>query len=216
MKGTLVPDMSTKATVEDPAAGLFPKTRRAVLALLYGHPGERFYLRRIVNETGLAIGQVQRELQVLSGAGVISRREEEGRVYFQADEQCPIHQELRGIVRKTMGAAAAIHESLRPLERRIRAAFVFGSTARGEETAASDVDLMVVGDVSFAGAAEAVRKAEQRIGREVNLVVYPGEELKAKAQAGHHFVLEVLRGEKIFLIGGEGELGAVLEEPVDS
>jgi uncharacterized protein len=183
---------------------------------MYGHPDERLYLRRIVNETGLAIGQVQRELKVLCGAGVISRSEEEGRVYFQANERCPIHQELRALVRKSMGAAAALGEALRPLASKVHAAFVFGSISRGEETRGSDVDLMVVGDVSFAEVSEAIKKAEQRIGREVILVVYPLEELNAKAHAGHHFILQVLRGEEVFLAGGERELGAVLEEPVDS
>jgi len=215
-RGTFVPEMSTKDLVQDPAVGLFPKTRRAVLALLYGRPGEQFYLRRIVKETGLAMGQVQRELNVLCSSGVISRREEQGRVFFEADESCPIFPELRGIVRKTMGAAAALGEVLRPLESRAQVAFIFGSVARGEESQVSDVDLMVVGDASFSEVAQAVRKAEKAIGRDVNVVVYPPRELKEKAGNEHHFVLQVLGGEKVFVIGGERELGALLEEPVDS
>jgi uncharacterized protein len=211
LKGTIVPELSTKAITEGPATALFPKTRRAVLALLYSHPDEVYYLRRIVDVTGLAMGQVQRELSLLCEAGIISRQESDRHVYFGADKRCPIYEELRGIVAKTMGAASVIREALGPLSSRIAVAFVYGSVARRDETSASDIDLMVTGEATFGEVAEAVRSMEARLCREVNVTVYPADELRAKALQGHHFIKQVLQQEKLFVIGGERELAALLE-----
>ncbi len=208
--------MSTESITDDPVRTLFPRSRRATLGLLYSHPDEAYYLRQIVELTGLAVGQIQRELKLLSGSGVLTRTAQGRHIYFQANGKCPIYDELRGIVRKTMGAAVVIGEALETLSDRIRAAFIFGSVARAEEIRGSDIDLMVVGDVAFADVAEAVREAERIICREINVTVYPGEELASKVRAGHHFLEQVLSGEKLFLVGDERELAALLEQPVDS
>ncbi len=202
--------MSTNTPAGGPAAALFPKTRRAVLGLLYSHPDEWYYLRRILDETGLAMGQVQRELGVLSKAGVILRQEKDRHVYFSANRGCPIYEELRGIVTKTMGAASVIREALEPLGPKVAVAFVYGSVARQAETSASDVDLMVIGEATFGEVAQVVREAEARLHREVNPTVYPAGELRAKARQGHHFIKQVLQQEKLFVIGGERELAALL------
>lgn len=204
--------MSTNPIVDGPVMALFPRTRRAVLSLLYSHPDEAFYLRRIIDITGLAVGQVQRELRVLNDAGVISRFEKDRHVYFRADERCPIFYELRSIVRKTIGAAHTIRDGLEPLSSRIEVAFVYGSVARGSETSVSDLDLMVIGDATFAEVAEAVRDAEHRLRREINLTVYPPVELHQKYISGHHFVRQVVDHEKLFVIGDERELAALLEQ----
>jgi predicted nucleotidyltransferase len=204
--------MSTNPIVDGPVMALFPRTRRAVLSLLYSHPDEAFYLRRIIDITGLAVGQVQRELRVLNDAGVISRFEKDRHVYFRADERCPIFDELRSIVRKTIGAAHTIRDGLEPLSSRIEVAFVYGSVARGSETSVSDLDLMVIGDATFAEVAEAVRDAEHRLRREINLTVYPPVEMHQKYISGHHFIQQVVDREKLFVIGDERELAALLAQ----
>ncbi len=177
--------------------------------MLLGHADERYYVREIVRATGLGSGHVQRELAQLSRAGILRRLEEGRHVYYQADPDCPIYEELRGIVRKTLGAGEVLSTALSKLRRRIDVAFIYGSVARGEERRESDLDLMVVGDVTFAEVARAVRGAEARLRRPVNPTVYPGREFRDKLLSGHHFLSMVTKGPKVFLIGGERELEAV-------
>jgi len=208
--------MGPTEVTDDLAVALFPGSRRAILGLLYSRPDEAFYLRQIVDLAGLAVGQTQRELKRLTGCGIVARSERGRHVYFQANEKCPIYDELRGIVKKTTGAVVAIGKALEPLADRIRLAFVFGSVARGEETRSSDIDVMVIGDARFAEVANAVHPAERSLRREINLAVYPVPEFSTKARAGHSFLTRVVNSKKVFMVGGEHELGALLAEPVDS
>jgi predicted nucleotidyltransferase len=195
---------------------LLPESRRAILGLLYSHPDEAFYLRQIVDLAGLAVGQTQRELKRLTGCGILERSEKGRHVYFQANEKCPIYDELRAIVAKTAGATAAIGRALEPLADRITLAFVFGSVARSEETRASDIDLMVIGDASLGELASAIRGPERVLRREVNLSVYPVREFTTKLRQGHSFLTRVIDGKKLFIKGSADELGALLAKPVDS
>jgi predicted nucleotidyltransferase len=208
--------MSSIQAVDPVSASLFPKSRCAVLGLLFGHPDRGFYLREIAERTGLGVGQVQREVQRLCGGGILRRSRKGRHVYFQADESCPAYEELRGLVTKTIGAAAVLRQALSPLSRRIAAAFIFGSVARGEERSESDLDLMVIGEISFAEVVEAIRDAESHTGRAINATVYPPGEFQAKLTGGHHFLNSVMKREKLFVAGSEDELRAVLEEQLAS
>jgi predicted nucleotidyltransferase len=191
---------------------LFGQTRRAVLAVLYGHPDEAFYLRQIIHATQAGPGAVQRELKVLSDAGII-RRETRGRqVYYQADPQCPVFAELKTLVTKTAGAGDHLRAALAPLRERIRSAFIYGSVARNQERSGSDVDLMVIGDVAFSEVVSALAPAQEVLRREVNPTVYSSLEFQAKLKGGHHFVVDVLRQNKVFLIGSEHELEQLGQE----
>ena len=116
--------MSTTALGDPLAATLFSRARQGVLGLLYGHADQAFYLREIVERTGLGIGQVQREVGQLAEAGIIRRTVRGRHVYFQVDPTCPIHDELRRIVTKTLGAVALLREALRTLRDRIALAFI--------------------------------------------------------------------------------------------
>ena len=191
------------------ASTLFPKSRRAVLGLLLSHTDQAFYLREIAEITGLGLGHLQRELDRLEKSGIIHRFKRGRHVFFQANPACPIFDELRGIVIKTMGVAESLRQVLLPLRERICLAFIFGSVARRQENSASDVDLMVVGDVSLAEVVDVIRGIEQDVGRPVNPTVYPREEIAAKLAAGHHFVTRVVEGEKLMLIGDEDDLKAL-------
>src|SRR5688500_2959298 len=104
-----------KTATRDPSTVLFGRTRRRVLSWLYGHPGQRYYLRQIVRQSGAAQGAVQRELQLLVDAGLIRRSAEGSHVYFEANAESPIYAELQAILRKTAGLADVIRECLRPL-----------------------------------------------------------------------------------------------------
>ncbi|MHC4588079.1 MAG: nucleotidyltransferase domain-containing protein [Planctomycetota bacterium] len=198
------------------ASSLFPKSRRAVLGLLFGQPDRAFYLREVVDLTGLGVGHAQRELKRLTEAGIIVRSEQGRHVYFQANEHCPIYVELRGIVTKTVGAVAVVREALAPLADRIVAAYVYGSGARGVEQQTSDLDVMIIGDATFSEVVDAVRAAEPKLHRNINPTVYPVDEFTEKLAARHHFVTTVMKRDKVFVLGNEDEFRRLFDQPLDS
>lgn len=201
--------MGTSIIIDPIASALFPKARQAVIALLFGHPDESFYLREIVEATGLGVGNVQRELKRLSESGLLVRTHRGRHVFFQANAESPIYSELRGIARKTLGAGGVIREALEPLRDHISVAFLFGSLARGEERRQSDIDLMVIGELKFADVVDAIRGAESSLRREINPVLFSSKELASKLSEGNHFLTSVLSREKVFLFGDDDELGAL-------
>ncbi len=192
-------------------SGLFGKTRQAVLALLYGRADSSFYTKQILDAVKIGRGTVQRELKNLTDTGIIIREVQGRQVYYRANEKCPIFNELKSIVRKTFGVADVLRQSLATNADKIRVAFIFGSIARSADDRRSDIDLMVVGKISFGDVVSLLSPAEEKLGREVNPVVYPVAEFKKKVKEDHHFVKTVLEDEKIFVIGDEDELRRLAE-----
>jgi len=194
------------------ALPLFGKTRQALLSQLYTRAGEAHLQEDLIRSAALGRGTVQRELEFLVRAGVARRTVRGRQVYFEADPESPVFKELRGLIVKTAGVADRLRRALAPLAPRVRAAFVFGSIASGRERRASDVDVLVVGEVSFAETADALGRAQAALGREVNPSVFSVAEFRARRAARDHFLGSVLKGEKIFLIGDERELGRLAQE----
>lgn len=204
--------MGSKQMTASLSATLFGRTRQALLAKLYGHPDEAFYVRQLIRAVRGGLGAVQRELKELTQAGIIQRQVRGRQVYYQANSQCPIYAELRGIVLKTAGAADVLRSHLQSLAEHIRVAFVYGSVARGEEGRGSDIDLMVIGDASFGDVVTALGPAQNALGREINPTVYSADEFHKKAAAKHHFVTTVIKGRKLFVLGEERELTRLVKE----
>lgn len=192
-------------------SGLFGKTRQAVLALLFGRADSAFYTKQILDAVKIGRGTVQRELKNLTDTGIIIREVQGRQVYYHANEKCPIFDELKSIVRKTFGVSDVIRQSLATNADKIRVAFIFGSIAKSTDDRRSDIDLMVVGRISFGEVVSLLTPAEQKLGHEVNPVVYPIAEFKKKVKDDHHFVKTVLEDEKIFVIGDEDELRRLAE-----
>ena len=191
---------------------LFGKTRQALLALLYTHPDEPRLQEQLIQSAALGRGTVQRELEFLVRAGIARRTVQGRQVYFQANPDCPIYPELRSLIVKTVGVADVLRAALAPIAARIRAAFIYGSVARSEERRASDVDVMIIGEVTFAETSQALGSTQKTLAREVNPSVYPPTELRAKLAAKNHFLRTVMKGEKIFLIGDERELARLAKK----
>ena len=212
MMGILIPMVGSQTLLSGALPSLFGKTRQALLGLLYARADEAQLQERLIQLAGLGRGTVQRELEFLARAGVVRRTVRGRQVYFQANPESPIYSELRGLIVKTGGVADTLRAALAPLAERIQAAFIYGSVAKGKERSASDVDIMVIGEVSFAEASEALARAQDAMGREVNPSVYPPAEFRAKLAARHHFLRSVLKGQKIFLIGDEHELARLAKE----
>ncbi len=190
---------------------LFGKTRRLVLALLYGNTNEAYYLRQIVRLTGVGLGPLQRELRQLTDAAIILRTIRGNQVYYQANPDSLIFNELKNIVRKTFGVADVIRKALEKDTDKIRVAFIFGSIARSADSKASDIDVMLIGEITFDEAITMLTPAEESLHREINIVVYPVSEFRKKIREDHYFVKTVLEEDKIFLIGDDNELGRLAE-----
>jgi len=194
------------STVTGLADLLFGRTRGAILALLYGHADQTFYTRQIAREVDASIGAVQRELENLSKVGLIVRNSLGSQVFYQANRSAPIFKDLQALINKTIGVFSVLRSALQPLSKRIVVAFVYGSVAREEETAQSDVDLMVVGKATLHDVLSRLSTVEKGIGRPINPTVYSVAEFKSKLASGNHFLTAVLKGQKVFLLGDENEL----------
>jgi len=203
---TIVTIMITTFRTRDLSLVFFGKTRQAVLSLLYGHADQAFYLREIVRNTGAGLGPVQREVKQLSEVGILKRTVRGHQVYYQANLSSPVFRELKGLVTKTAGVADILKDALSPLSGRIRTAFIYGSVVRGEERNGSDVDVLVVGNATFAEVSSALSDVQKTLSREINPTVYPIKEFQTKLAKGHHFLKSVIEQDKIFLIGDENEL----------
>lgn len=183
------------------SAALFGKSMRAILAQLYGRPDRRCYVREIARAAGLSPSSLQRDLVALQRAGIIERSEDGRQVYYRADPRCPIFEELKGIAAKTFGVAEVLRTVLRPKAKRIRAALIYGSVAKGTAAGGSDIDLLVIGELAPSETSVELAKASRRLGREVSLITYSPAEFAALVAQKSSFATSVLQGPVIWLIG---------------
>jgi predicted nucleotidyltransferase len=216
-KGFIIPDMGTKKRARKPAVprhtsvadALFTKGQQRVFAVLFGDPGRSFYANEIIARAGVGTGAVQRELGRLEAARLVTVTRVGNQKHYQANAAAPVFEELRGLVLKTSGLADVLRAALAPLATEVRAAFVFGSIAKNEDTARSDIDLMVVSDsLAHADLYETLADAAVRLGRRVNPTVYRPDEFSRRLQEQNSFLITVLAEPKIWLYGGEDELAA--------
>lgn len=188
---------------------LFTKTQRKLLGLLYGHPDRSYYANEIVRHANSGIGAVQRELERLTTVGVLVVEPVGNQRHYRANRNSPIYAELRGIALKTFGVTDVLLEALVPLAKKIRLAFIYGSLAKGTDTAASDIDLMVVSDsLTYAEVFGALEPATVTLGRTVNPTVYARKEMAKRVKDDNAFVKRMLTQPKLWLIGGEDDLSA--------
>jgi DNA-binding transcriptional ArsR family regulator len=180
---------------------LFTKTQQRVLGLLYGRTDVSFYTNEIVRRADMGRGTVRRELARLAAAGLLVVRKEGNQQHYQANPECPVYVELSGLVRKTFGMVDVIRSALEPLARRVHWSFIFGSLADGRESAGSDIDLMVIGDVKFANVVNALYPAQEKLGREINPKIYSWEEWKQMVKGKDAFVKEVMAKPRLDVLG---------------
>lgn len=190
-----------------PLDALLGATRQKVLAETFRQPDRWWYLHELARTLGLRPSSLQRDLTILASAEILARRRDGNRVYYKANETSPIFPELRQLLLKTVALVDVLRDALQPLSDKVAAAFLYGSVAQAEARAASDVDLMVIGDVSLAEVAKTLRGISSRLGRAVNPTVYSLREFKRKRSQGHHFVTNVMAGKKRFLYGSDYVLG---------
>ena len=188
---------------------LFPSVRQGVLEATLSQPEKWWYLSELAAFLHTQPSSLQRELRSLEQSGILQQRKDGRRTYFKAETRSPIFRELRSIFEKTVGLIPTLSAALKPFENKITCAFVYGSVARREERATSDVDLMVIGSAGLADLAPALRKVEKRLGREINVTNYSADEFRKKVAEGDHFLKTVLKGDLQFVKGEQRDLDAV-------
>lgn len=186
---------------------LFTTTQQKVLGLLYAQPDKSFYTKEILRLTGMGVATIKRELDRMVAAGILSMTKIGNQHHYQAKPECPIYHELLGIVKKTFGVADVINLALTPLAEHIDWAFIFGSVASGKETSASDVDLIIIGDVEFTEAVSVLYSVQETLGREINPKIYPKEEWNQMLKNQGAFIKEILSKPRIDVMGNANELG---------
>jgi predicted nucleotidyltransferase len=185
---------------------LFPEYRRRVLGLLLLHPENHYHVREIARLTSTAPGTLHRELTKLAKAEVLTREVSGNQVYYQANRSFSIFDELASILRKTSGLVDVLTNALIPFADKITVALVFGSVGRGTESAGSDVDLLIIGEIDFVTLVKALYPTQEIISREINPKVYHKDEWKKLVRKKDPFAQEILKNPKLFIIGAANEL----------
>jgi predicted nucleotidyltransferase len=166
------------------------RVRQRILAILFDRPERRLHLRGVARTVGASAGTTARELERLVDAGLVARSTEGRQVYFQAAADSPLFDAVQTIVRRTLGAPEVLRRSLDGLSG-IDRAFVYGSYARGEETPASDIDLMIIGAPDFDELTDRASAAEAELGRPLNYTVFTEDELELRRKRGDRFIASV-------------------------
>src|SRR5712672_796236 len=184
------------------ADALFTKVQQRVLAVLFGNHARSFYANELIALACSGSGAVQRELSQLQAAELVTVRRVGNQKHYQANASAPIFDELRSLVLKTSGLVDVLRAALAPLAAQIDQAFVYGSVAKGTDTAKSDIDLMVISDkMAYADLFSALEPATNRLQRTVNPTVYSRMEIDKRIRDGNAFARRVLAQPKLWVIG---------------
>jgi predicted nucleotidyltransferase len=215
----IIPEMGTRRSdAQEVRAGytattgladvLFTPVQQRVLGLLFGQPDRRFQSAELIRLAGSGTGAAHRLLTRLEGVGLVTTERVGNQKHYQANKRSPVFEELAGLIRKTAGLVVPLQATLAPLAKKITAAFVYGSIAKGTDTAASDIDLMVITDkLEYADVYKALQEAEAALGRPVNPNLMTRAEWKRKKRADSEgFAARVAAGPKLFVLGSEDEL----------
>lgn len=188
------------------ATALFTDSQTRVLRWLFGQPERGYHINELLRLTGLGSASLQRELKKLAEAGLVHSEKVGNLRRFQANANSPIYEELIGLIRKTLGIRPMLQEALTPLEDKLETAFIYGSVAKGTDTAKSDVDVMLVGkNLALSKVLELLMPLEAQLGRKINPTVLTPAEFKRRREERDSFVTRVLSQKTLPLIGDVAE-----------
>jgi predicted nucleotidyltransferase len=197
---------SGQAMATSLADALFTTTQQRVLALLFGQPDRSFLATELIDLTGSGSGAVQRELKRLTSSGLITVTPIGKQKHYQANPDSPVFAELRGLVLKTVALVEPIQRALDRLADRITLALLYGSVVKGTDTAASDIDLLIVAEgVTLEDIYAGLAPVEAVLGRKISPALYTPQEFEERKASNNAFLTRVLSDEHLILIGGEDE-----------
>lgn len=182
------------------------KTLARLITFLLTRSDESFYQKELMDCTGANLYVVQRELKKLENAEIITKESRGNRVYYSANRNHPAFEDLKRVILKTLWLGESLRAALHPLKNNVQFAFIYGSFASGKETFQSDIDLLIIGELTLRESSAILGPVGRRLGREFNPTIYTPVEFQRKAKNGNHFITEVLESKKIFLIGNEHDL----------
>jgi len=191
------------------------RLRAKVLGWLFSHPDERYFVRQLTLLVKEDSTNVSRELARLERVGILVSATEGKQKYYQANRHNPVFSELHSLILKTVGVADIIRKALESRISDIALAFIFGSVAGKTENRFSDIDLLIVGDITFGEIVDLLSPAEETLGRELNTVVYSSNEFKSRLSENRNFISNILSGNKIFIVGDENELQSLVAKGLD-
>lgn len=186
---------------------LFSQVQQRVLGLLYGQPTRRFQSGELIRLARGGTGAVQRQLERLTASGWITATRVGNQKYYQANEDSPAFAELHGLIVKTVGLVEPLRTAMKRISAKVHAAFVYGSVARGEARAASDVDLLVISDrLTYPDVFEAVQPAEHQLGRTISPTVMTLTEWRSLRDQPDSFAARIANHPKLFVIGTDADI----------
>jgi predicted nucleotidyltransferase len=185
---------------------LFPEVRQEILAATLLSPEKSWYLSELAAHLRTSPSSLQRELEAFAKSGILERKQDGRRTYYRAQTSSPVFNELRLLFSKTAGIVPLLKAELERFGGNIKWAAIYGSMARGEEQAQSDIDLLVVASVGMTELLPALRRVERQFGREVNVTRYSESEFVAKRRGRDHFLNSILKGKLITIAGSLNEL----------
>jgi predicted nucleotidyltransferase len=204
--GTIVPEMGrvAKSPARGLASALFTPVQQRLLGLLFGQPDRRFQSAEIIRLAAGGTGAVHRQLQRLASTGLVNVTTEGNQKYYQANRQSPIFPEMHSLVVKTIGVVEPLRDALRPLEKQIDLAFVFGSVAKGNERSGSDLDLLVVSeDLGYGDIYQTILPVERTLSRTINPTVFTPAEWKRRLRQRDSFAQRVWSQPRLMVIGAD-------------
>jgi len=186
------------------------KVRVEILSVFLMNPERELYVREVERLTGEDYKNVSMELRNLNKIGLLSSRNKGNLKYFSLNKEFLIYEELKSIFMKTKGAVSILRQVV-STKRDIDYAFIYGSLATGEERTESDIDVMIIGGVTLEEVLTSIRGPEEKLSREINVSLYDLQEIRKRVKDRDPFIMEVLGGVKIMLVGDEDELRRVIE-----
>ena len=186
---------------------LFTTTQQKVLGLLFTQPDKSFYIKEILRLTGMGVATIKRELDRMRAAGILKMTKIGNQHHYQANPECPIYFELSGIIKKTTGIVGSISSALSSVSEQIDWAFIYGSLASEKETTGSDIDLMIIGDISFSQVVSLLYPVQKSLGREINPKIYSRKVWVQLKTSKNAFVNELLLKPGMDVIGDNHGLG---------
>jgi uncharacterized protein len=189
-------------------AAIISPTRQAILTTLFLRPEKDWYLSELAASLGTGPSSLQREIDALVRVGILEKRVDGRRSYIKANQDSPIYTELHGLVAKTSGIVPMLRDAIASTKG-LKIGFIYGSVASGEEGAASDVDLMLIGNLSTMDISPKLRAVEKAVGRQINPTVFSLDDFAKSLTQKNHFLRTVMRNKKIMLVGTEDELEAI-------
>jgi len=181
------------------------KTRKELFRLYFTNPDDEYYLRELERLLSIPVSMIRKELIRLEEDGIFLSKRRGGSVFYFLNKSYPLFGELKSIVSKTIGVQGSLKEILSRMKG-IGVAFIYGSFAKHEETARSDVDLFIVGKPDDDRLLREMNKLEAKLKREINYGVFGRDELKQKIRGKDSFIMDLLENPKIFLIGDQDDL----------